>query len=198
MRYLAALLLLALSACATYEVTPAGRAILTENEYYKVIDENSDQTTRYSGLYNLLDVQTTALTSKVLLAQMDQLTRIYLWDETKYKEEKAKNEARVNKEAEFFLAFYTPERKSDDLNKPNTQWRIFLDVAGRRFEGKVSKIKIAFPELVSLYPSFNRFYTPYSVVFNIPMKTIEDQPMKMTITGSVGSAVLNIPPVVKK
>ncbi|QDK38919.1 hypothetical protein [Bdellovibrio sp. NC01] len=193
MRYLAALLLLTLSACATYEVTPAGRAILTENQYFEIVDQNSDQVTRYSGLYNLLDVQGTALTSKVLLAQMDQLTRIYQWDENKFKEEKAKNEGRVNKEAEFFLAFYTPERKSDDLNKPNTQWRIFLDVDGKRYDGKITKIKIAFPELVSLYPSFNRFYTPYSVVFNVPMRLVENKPMKMTITGSVGSAVLNFP-----
>lgn len=197
MRYLVApalYLSLFLSACASYEVTPAGRAIRTESEYFNVIDQNSDQVTRYSGLYNLLDVQSTALTSKVFEAQMDQLTRIYQWDDKKYLEEKSKNEARVNKEAEFFVAFYTPERKSDDLNKPNTQWRLFLDVAGKRYDGTVTKIKIAAPELLSLYPSFNRFYTPYSVVFNVPMKTIESQPMKLTITGSVGSAVLNFKP----
>lgn len=187
-------LCLCLAACATYETTPSGRNIRTESEYFNVIDQNSDKVTRYSGLYNLLDAQGTILNSKVLEAQMDQLTRIYQWDDKKFLEEKSKNEGRLNKEAEFFLAFYTPERKSDDLNRPNTQWRLFLDVGGKRYEGKVTKIKTALPELISLYPSFNRFYTPYSVIFNVPMKSIEASPLKMTITGSVGSAILNFNP----
>lgn len=190
MRYFI-LLFLALSACATYEVTPGGRAIRTESEYFKVIDENSAQDTVYSGLYNLLDIHGTELNSKVLEAQMDQLTRIYQWDDKKFLEEKAKNEGRLNKDAEFFLGFYTPDRKSDDLNKSNTQWRIFLDVAGKRYQGNITKIKVAAPELMSLYPLHNRFYTPYSVTFGVPMKSIEGQPMKFTVTGAVGSAVLN-------
>ncbi|MDG0815599.1 hypothetical protein [Bdellovibrio svalbardensis] len=193
MKYLFALCL-CLTACASYEVTPGGRAIRTESEYFNVIDQNSDQQIKYSGLYNLLDVQGTALNSKVMEAQMDQLTRIYQWDDKKYLEEKSKFEGRLNKETEFFVAFYTPERKSDDLNKPNTQWRLFLDVAGKRYEGKVAKIKTASPELISLYPSFNRFYTPYSVTFNVPMKSIESLPMKLTVTGSVGSAALDFKP----
>lgn len=190
MKYLIVLSLF-LSACATYETTPGGRKILSENEYFNVIDENTDKATRYSGIYNLLDIQGTMLNSKVLSAQMDQLTRIYQWDDKKFLEEKSKNESRLNKESELFLAFYTPERKSDDLSKSNTQWRVFLDVAGKRLEGKVTKIKIAAPELISLYPSYNRFYTPYSVIFNTPMRSIEGQAMKITVTGAVGSASIN-------
>lgn len=192
MKYLFLAFLL-LSACATYEVTPGGRAIRTESEYFKVVDENSQQKTVYQGLYNLLDIQATALKSSVLEAQLDQFTRIYQWDEKKFLEEKGKNEARLNKQAEFFLAFYTPDRKSDDLNKPNTLWRVFLDVGGKRYDATITKIKTGTPELISIYPSFNRFYTPYQLTFNVPMKAIEGQPMKLTVTGSVGYAVLNYP-----
>lgn len=199
MRYLfVALFSILMAACAGYEVTPSGRPILTENRYYKVIDDYSDQTSRYSGLYNLLDIQGTILNSKVLDAQEDQLSRIYLWDDKKAVEEKAKHELRLKKESELFLAFYSPERKSDDLNKNNSQWRIFLDVDGKRYEGKISKVKATGPELLSIYPNFNRFYTPYSVVFNVPMKNIESHEMKMTITGSVGSAVLNFKGLVQE
>lgn len=194
MKYLIALSLLALSACATYEVTPGGRTIRTESEYFKEIDAHSDQLTRYSGLYNLLDMQATVLNSKVREAQMDQLTRIYQWDEKKYQEEKAKNQASLNSETQIFLGFYTPERKSDNLDKPSNQWRVFMDVGGKRYDGKVTKIRVATPELTSLYPSYNRFYTPYTVTFNVPMKSIEDQPLKITVTGAVGSGVLTLQP----
>lgn len=179
------------SACATYETTPSGRSIRTESAYYSVVDEYSDQNSLYSGLYNILDIQGTVLNSKVIDAQEDQLNRMYLWDDKKIQETKSKDSVRLRREAELFLAFYSPERKSDDLNKTTSQWHIFLDVGGKRYEGKISKIKGLTPELTSLYPGFNRFYTPYSVVFNVPMKSIENHPMKMTLTGSVGSTVLN-------
>jgi hypothetical protein len=183
------------SSCASYEVSPSGRPIRTENEYFKVVDEYSDQASRFSGLYNLLDIQGTLLNSKVMDAQEDQLNRIYLWDEKKVIEEKSKSELRLAKETEIFLSFYSPERKSDDLNRPNSQWRVFLDVGNNRYEGKISKVKATTSELSSIYPMYNRFYTPYAVVFSVPMKTIESQPIKMTLTGSVGSATLSFKPL---
>ncbi len=190
MKYILCLSLF-LSACASYEVTTTGRALRTEGEYFETVENNTTLTRRYSGLYNILEIEATLLKSQVLDAQLDQQTRIYLWDEVKFQEEKAKVNGRLNKETELFVGFFTPERKNDDAASPTTTWRVFLDADGRRYEGKVTKLKVQFAELISLYPYFNRFHTPYKVVFAVPMKSIENKDLKVTVTGPVGSAALD-------
>lgn len=194
MKYLLTLSFLVLSSCASYEVSPSGRSIRTESEYFKIIDQHSDSTEKYSGLYNLLNIEATILNTKVLDAQTDQMTRLYLWDDVKANEDRAKNNERTSKETEVFMAFFTPDRKNDDAAKPKTVWRVFLDVDGRRFEGKVTKIKMQLSQLVALYPYHNRFYSPYQVIFPVPVKSIESRDIQMTVTGAVGSATLKFKP----
>lgn len=194
MKYLL-LAFLFLSACATnYEVTPAGHTIKTAGDYASVIEKNSDKVRRYSGFYNTLEMEGTVLNSAVSQAQLEQASMLYQWDEKKFADEKAKVEDRLSKQTDFFLSFYTPERKNDDLSKPNTMWKVFLDVEGRRYEGKVTKIKLQLAEIEGLYPYHNRFYSPYSVTFPVTMRSIEGKPLKLTVTGAVGSGVLEFNP----
>lgn len=194
MKYVLLISFLVLTACTTYEISPSGRAIRTESEYFSIIDQHSDSTEKYSGLYNLLNIEATLLNTKVLDAQADQLTRLYLWDDAKASAERMKNNERTSKETEVFMAFFTPDRKNDDAAKPKTVWRVFLDADGRRFEGKVTKIKLQLSQLVALYPYHNRFYSPYQVIFPVPVKSIEGREMTMTVTGAVGSATLKFKP----
>lgn len=123
-------------------------------------------------------------------AQLEYSATLYQWDEKKFLEEKGKMESRLSKESEIFMSFFTPERKNDDLSKKNTMWKIFLDVDGKRYEGKATKIKLQLAEIEALYPYHNRFYTPYTVVFPIAMKSIERRPLEVTVTGVVGSGTL--------
>lgn len=194
MKSILLLSLLALTACTTYEISQSGRAIRTESEYFNVIEKYSDATEKYSGLYNLLNIEATLLNTKVLDAQTDQLTRLYLWDDKRASEERVKVNERTAKETEVFMAFFTPDRKNDDAAKPKTVWRVFLDVDGRRIEGKVTKIKLQLSQLIALYPYHNRFYSPYQVTFPVPVKAIENFDIQMTVTGAVGSATLKFKP----
>lgn len=182
------------TACASYEVTPAGHTMKTTTDYMEVITKHSDNVRRYSGFYNILDMESTVITSEVAQAQLEQSSMLYQWDEVRFNEEKAKFEARLNREAEIFLSFYTPERKNDDLSKNKTIWKIFLDVDGKRYEGKATKLKLQLVEIEGLYPYHNRFYTPYSLIFPVPMRSIEGKPMKLTITGAVGAGVMEFKP----
>lgn len=195
MRYLLGLVFVSLlSACASYEVTPSGRTLRTADEYMDILEQNSDKLRTYSGFYNVLDVEGLALNSKVAAAQLDQSTRLYQWTDSKFEEEKVKFEQRLSKQSEFFISFFTPERKNDDLFKADTVWRIFLDTDGRRFEGKATRIKVPLAEIQGLYPFHNRFATPYTFTFPVPMRSIEGKEMKVTITGPVGSGSLIFKP----
>lgn len=193
MKYLLSLFLV-LSACASHQTAPAGTASPGSLDYLDVVEKHSDKVRRYSGFYNTLDIEATALNSLMAQAQLTRQAELMQWDEKRAGEEKIKFENRLNKEAEFFLSFFTPERKNDDLFKPDSMWKIFLDVEGRRYEGKVTKIKAQLVEIQALYPYHNRFYTPYTLTFPVPMRSIENKPLKVTITGAVGSGTLEFKP----
>lgn len=138
-----------------------------------------------------MDLTATILNSRVTTAQTDQMARLYIWDANKYTQEKVKADDKITKETEFFVSFFTPERKHDDLHKNQTLWKIFLDAGGKRYEGKVKKIKLLTEEIQGMYSYHNRFSTPYSVIFPIAARDIESlKDIKLTITGPVGSATL--------
>lgn len=185
---------LLLTACASQEIIRGGRPLLSQSKYADLIYDNTDKDIKYSGLYNTLEIHATPLNSKVALGQLDYQTQVYQWDEAKFSAENAAYETRLNREAEFFLSFFTPEKKNDDLTKANSVWKIFLDVDGRRYEGKVTKIRSLLAEVQALYPYHNRFSTPYSVVFPVPMKSIESKQMTLTMTGPIASGVLKFDP----
>jgi hypothetical protein len=180
-----------ISCTTTKDAISPSIQLISESEFQNVLSSHTRQKQIYSGLYNSMDITATLITSKVAAAQMDQMARLYLWDENKYTQEKVKSEEKLKKETEFFVSFFTPERKHDDLHKNQTLWKIFLDVGGKRYEGKTKKIKLLTEEIQGIYAYHNRFATPYSVIFPVAVKNIESfKEIKMTVTGPVGSATL--------
>lgn len=194
MKLLSLFIILALTvSCASKVISPSPNIkLITESEYYDTVKRHSRHQQIYSGLYNSIDMTAAVLNTEVTEAQVDQMARVFIWDENKYTQEKANSDGKIRKEAEFFVSFFTPERKHDDLNKNKTLWKIFLDVDGKRYEGKTTKIKLLTEELQSIYPFHNRFSTPYSIVFPVPMKNIEkSNSIKLTITGPVGTSTVD-------
>jgi hypothetical protein len=183
--------LILVTACATEVVTPTGLTLMSESVYNSVIADYSDAIERYDGLYNIITMRGTILNSKVAHAQLDQNARHYMWDQTKYTEEKNKTDEGLKKELQVHLSFYTPDRKHDDLQKSKTLWKIFLDSEGRRYEGKAIKVKLLPAEIIGLYSYHDHFTTPYTLTFAVPAALVENKATKLTITGPVGSASLN-------
>ncbi len=182
----------ALESCTTKPLPTFNLRLISEPDYVQIVKRNERHEQIYSGLYNAIDQTGAIINSEVSEAQVDQQARVFMWDENKYTQEKIKAEEKLRKESEFFVSFFTPDRKHDDLNKNKTLWKIFLDVDGKRFEAKVTKIKLLTEEVQSLYPFHNRFSTPYLMVFPVPMKQIEKSAsIKLTITGPVGSTTLD-------
>lgn len=186
--------------CSQKSISPAPpMKLISESEYQHTVKMNSQHQQVYSGLYNIIDMTGMILNTEVTNAQHDQMARVYIWDENKYTQEKVKSEEKLRRETEIFLSFFTPERKHDDLNKNKTLWKIFLDVDGKRYEGKATKVKLLTEELQSLYPFHNRFSTPYSLVFPVAMKQIEQSgSIKLTITGPIGSATVDFATAAQK
>lgn len=190
MRYILCAFLMFMTACSSYQILPGGRRIRSEDDYIQTLEKNTRHDRQYSGFYNTIDMQGTVLNSEMSLALLEQNTRLYQWDENKFVDEEKKANEKMAQETEFFLSFFTPERKNDNLAKSDTSWKVFLDVDGKRLEGKVVKIKRLVSDIQGLYPYYVRFATPYTITFPIPMKAIEGKELRLTITGSLGSSTL--------
>lgn len=180
-------LFLLLAGCSTTRTT---QAPVSSRSYMTVIDKNSDRIRRYSGFYNTLDVEATILNKEILSNQLYYLTSLYQWDESKSQAEGEKIFKDSKTSTQFFVSFFTPERKNIDLSKKNTIWKFFLDVDGRRFEGTATRFKAPMAETEVIYPYHNRFYIPYLISFPVPTEAIENKPVELTITGAVDSGTL--------
>lgn len=184
-----------LNGCATREGGNAGLELMSETEFQNTVEKFTRRSQQYQGLYNTVDIHATLRNSSVIRAQLEQNARLYQWDRAKFQLESNKAGEKAKNETEVFLSFYTPDRKNDDLQKSSTQWRTYLEVDGRRWEGKVTKVKTTEVEIQGMYPYYTRLATPYSVTFPVPIATVEGKEAKVTLTGPVALVVLAFPPL---
>lgn len=180
--------MLGLLGCTTTAAVDPRLELMPVSRYMDKLDEFSNRTQTYSGLFNTLDLHASILNNVVMRGQIDQMARIYLWEKEKYDEEMTKSQEILNQEARFFVSIYTPDRRYNDLYKSKNLWKIFLDVQGKRYEGTAKKIKMLGPEIQALYHYHSRFSAPYIVTFPVPMTAIQYSKSKLTFTGPIGAA----------
>lgn len=184
-------LLLTTAACATRETTVTGLNLMSEREYEKVLERFTHHEQQYKGLYNTMDVTATLIVPSVAHAELEQKARIYQWDRAKFQAESNKLNDELRTQTQVFMSFYTPEHKNDDLQKLGTQWRVYLEAGGRRWEGKVAKIKTPTAEIQGIYPYHVRFSTPYLVTFPTAANTVAKESARFIVTGPVGLMALD-------
>lgn len=161
---------------------------VNESSYLKNLTDNTRSSRKYEGFYQLFQVHVTRLTSQVQDMVLQRKGHYYQWSRQQYLQEKQADMKLRSTEAQFFLQFFTPDVIYDDLNKPRTIWRVYLEWNGQRYEGTVKKVIAKPVEIQALYPSFDRFSTPYMVTFQVPMNAVEQSPARVVLTSSIGQA----------
>ncbi len=176
--------------CATSLPMPVGVKELSPSDYENLIQQKTKKVEIYLGLENKLTVAATRLDSEVTEGTLSHSARLAQWEEPKYKEERFKIVTKHTDRTEFFVSFYTPERKLADLANTKNLWKIYMDVNGQRYEGKATKMKQLLSEIQALYPHHNRWSTPFVISFPVSTALTENKPAVITLTGAVGSAQL--------
>jgi len=172
----------------TQTATPVNdTAVNVAKTYEQKIEVYSAGDTEYSGFYNNFEYKGTLLNTAIRELLLDKRKTYYQWDESKVAAEKAKDQQELASTTTAFVSFFTPDRENDNLTDKKSIWRIYLDVGGRRYEGKPVRIRGNLAELQSLYPYHTRWNTPYLFHFQVPTTAIETQPSSMTITGPLGT-----------
>lgn len=170
--------------------TPEGIKDISTSEYENFVEDKTKKTEVYDGLYNKLTVQTTRLDADMSENLVAYQAKLGQWNLEKYKEEKAKIIAKHSDGTEFFMSFYTPERKHDNLNTNRSSWKVYLEVSGQRYEGKITKLKDLYLDIETLYPHHTRWATPYSVVFPVSTPATDGKPATITVTGPLATTQL--------
>lgn len=183
-----------ISACASSQKNNSGVETISESQYKSQVESWSDKTKRYKGLHNTIEVGATLLSLPLLNNQLKYRAGLYQWDQTAYKEEEQKNLVQNSQRSQVFLSFYTPDRKMDDLSKNKSLWKIFLDVSGKRFEGKVEKINLPTTEINTFYPYHSRFSTAYLITFPVSLTEVSQGKVELTLTSTLDSATLRLGP----
>ncbi|MBX3032513.1 MAG: hypothetical protein KF865_01215 [Bdellovibrionaceae bacterium] len=198
MKSLATLLLItaawSFTGCATRPAANQGLELMSVAEYEKVVDRHTQRSQKYSGLYNTMDVTATLVNTAVAKAQLEQKARLLQWDRAQFQLESNKLAEKNKNETEVFLSFFTPDKKNDDLQKKTTQWRVYLEADGRRWEGKTMKIRQPIAEIQGLFSYHSRFSTPYLITFPVGTATIDPRTTRFIVTGPIDIVTLEYAP----
>lgn len=169
---------------------PAG--IHVKASHAEVIEKASAGDSDFAGLYNTFELKATVITSDVRESLLTRQSDYYQWDKAQLATEREKAAQELSSETTVFLSFYTPERKNDNLADSKSIWRVYLDAGGRRYIGQAKRDRRLIAELQSLFPYHTRWNSPYLIKFPVATTAIESQSMKLTVTGPLGSRVLEI------
>ena len=194
-------LILFCAGCATSKMdqekgSPSkGTQTPTSKPYLERIEQYSAGDVEYSGLYANFEYKATLLNSPIRDALLGQQGAYYEWNDAQASQAREKSNQEMSSQTKIFMGFFTPNSKNDNLTETKTIWRIYLDCAGRRYEGKVTRVRLLLAELQALYPYMTRWATPYEIVFDIPTAAIEGQPSTLTVTGPLGARSVSFPKV---
>lgn len=169
------------------------RNTANDNAYLSSVKQYSDRAEFYSGFINVFQMQGTVLNSKILAGQAQKKADSFNWTDAQIAEEAAKNDKSLRAETVVFLSFFSPEMRVNNLDSPSSIWRVFIDVNNKRYVGSASTYVGFQNEAGLFYPYHSVFGKAYLVKFPVPMINIQDYPIKLTVTGTIGSDTIEFP-----
>jgi hypothetical protein len=182
------LLALLLPACAY--ITPAPDPSTTQGAWAQA----RDGATRAAKLYDVLDdVAFATATWQSEAVRIARVERLAEWKGMLPAEKDAllaKERTEAAEGEEFLLAFFTDDRRANDLATDRGTWRVSLVVNGteQALAAKVSLVKRD-PTIQVLYPYVTDFDTLYRIRFpKLPGPTpLSAQPFQLRIAGALGA-----------
>jgi hypothetical protein len=164
--------------------------------------EARDAATRTAKLYDVLaDVAFATATYQSEAVRTARVERMVQWKGMLPAEKEAllaKERSELAEGEDFLLAFFTDDRRANDLATNRGTWRVALVVDGseQALPAKVTLVKRD-PTLQALYPYITDFETLYRVRFPKSPKAVPlaEVPFQLRIAGALGTLDLAYAPV---
>lgn len=149
--------------------------------------------TEFAGIYEAFELKAVLHNDFVTKSLLKRQSQFYQWEDSKIGTERDRLQQERSNETLVFISFSAQSRHDDNMHKPQSIWRLYLDAQGKRYEGTVKRDRRPFSELLALYPFHTRWNTAYMVRFPVSIAAIESGPIKVTVTGPLGTRVLEFP-----
>ncbi len=184
--------LLFLSSCTFIQKSFLENDEFLEN-YNQEMLKYSSKDQKYAGFDTIYHVRATLLNSKLRKLQMEKAKKELQYDDREVKEEERNLLQDLSNRTKIFVSFYTPNTKTKQLTKKESLWRIFLDVDGKRYVGRVRKIKGPSAQIRSEYPVHNIWSNPYEISFDVSTFEVDKKKASLVITGKLGTSKIEFP-----
>lgn len=178
--FLIGISLLATLACTTHPHSEGREA------YIEVIEKHSAGDKQFAGLYHNFEFRATLLTEDVSQAIHKRMNKFYAWSDQEDQAKLTERLSELQSKTKIFLSFFTSEKKNDNLANKNSIWKVYLITGGQRYEGHPSKANENLEEAIALFPYHSHWATAYFVEFPIPTSQVENQDLRLLITGPMG------------
>lgn len=158
----------------------------TSEAYLQTLKSWSLTEKSYEGFSNTIQSTLIVFHPEFTRARVIEKANIYGWDQSKKQDQLNSELSEDARGIRAVLAFYTSNRRLNQLIKKDSPWQIFLEVEGQQYPAKIKRNKHSAVELQSLYPNFTRWHIPYDLQFEIPTQNLMGKVFNIYIKGPVG------------
>ena len=180
-----------ISACVQAPLRRGTASSTLDNAAYdQLINRYTRHEEQYNGFNERFDVYATMLTNAVQAAILKERGRIYQWTLAQAQDARDKMFQKNSTETQFAVSFFVPNIQLNNLDQPETIWRIYLDAGGNRYIGHAKRRDEPLETIQAMFPYDTRFHKAYVVTFNVPLAVIENQTATLIFASAQGLARL--------
>jgi hypothetical protein len=191
---LAAALLLATACSAGQRLTRAPSPGPNSGEWATVRDAASRRASLYDGLVHRANATATWYSPLVREVGLRRLSDWQGKSEVETEQAVAKGQADALLGEEFVVAFYSAERRTNDLDAPRSVWHLELDDGETRVPASEVVALTTDATIRQLFPYVDPFDVVYRVRFKWTGRSLEGRPFTVRIGGGLGALLLDFGP----
>jgi hypothetical protein len=191
---LAAALLLATGCASGGPFTRAPSPGPGEGEWGRLRDGASRRASLYDGLVHKANASATWLSPPVREAAIRRQSEWEARNAAELEKALARGRAEAALGEEFVVAFYSAERRTNDLDAPRSVWHLELDDGETRVPASEITAYASDATIRQLLGYVDPFDIVYRVRFPWTGKPLEGRPFTLRISGGLGAVVLDFGP----
>lgn len=170
---------------------------LPKGRYIKMLRSLTKKHREYLGINQIFDLRATFLTTAVHSEQLKYKAHFKNWGPEKALSEKTDLNQKVTAKSSMFLSFFSPNRKSNKLDKEFSDWSIFIIVGNTEIPGEIRLFENQSDHVKVFYPESPPWSKTYLAEFPIDTNQIQSKDFRVKLMGPSGMAELKYSPLNK-
>lgn len=158
-----------LAGCGLLQSSPDDGPTSSDPSYLRILERYSRKQSRYQGIQRRLIWAATLESCPFRLARAEAYARILRLTQDELAALQAREAHQSQLFLEFFVGFFTEVLAWNDLDDPDSMWRIDLEISGERtlLPVAVERLQEVGPNVRALYPYLGYFSRGYRVRFRL-------------------------------